>query len=139
VWATTPNATSIMSPPYGGTLDTTLEAPGNHTLWLLARDQAGNEGSSSCPVTIDQESNRPRITPTSLTLAGPNILGQNPAVLFSVEDDDSVDADMIQYSLDTRFYQGITQRGLLATRDLLWRRPPHRRARGRVGRHQRLL
>lgn len=90
------------------TADTTAydQAPyiigGRTILEVVAYDGAGNASApANLPLIMDQTSDKPDITPNSITLAGPNALGADPAIIFTVEDDDGVDVDMIQSSLDS--------------------------------------
>ncbi len=89
------------TPPYQAVLDSTSFTDGLYKIWIVARDKALNEKVISYSIDIDQSSDKPRITANSITYAGPNALGKDPAILFTVEDDDGVDVDKIQYSLNS--------------------------------------
>ena len=97
----TAGGTSWPTPPYQAVLDSTGFTDGLYKIWIVARDKAQNEEVISYSIDIDQSSDKPRITANSITYAGPNALGRDPAILFTVEDDDGVDVDKIQYSLNS--------------------------------------
>jgi hypothetical protein len=80
---------------------------GTRNLWIGVRDAVtGNPNFSTEKylLKIDQESDRPIITIDNLIVSegvthSQNVLGQNPAILVTIEDDDSVDVSSLQYRI----------------------------------------
>lgn len=92
-------------PPISFALDTTgLTDETAYKLWVLARDRAGNVAALSQELFVSQESDRPILTITSLDAAAAtndvNGLGQDPSILFSVQDDDLVKVSSLRYRID---------------------------------------
>ena len=73
----------------------------NLTVTVTVTDVAGNVTVGNYTLAVNQSADKPIITANSVTLAGPNALGRDPAILFTVEDDDGVDVDLIQSSMDS--------------------------------------
>ncbi|MBN2875587.1 MAG: Ig-like domain repeat protein, partial [Spirochaetales bacterium] len=95
--------------PYSCVVDTTAVGMpvGATTLWIRARDKAGNEYSISDSYTIDQASDKPVLSNTNMNLsfdtepeAAGNLQESGAKITATITDDDGVDGDSITISID---------------------------------------
>jgi hypothetical protein len=112
--------------PYTVTIDTRPSAgvtdDAYHTVYLGAKDRAGNISFIERRVYVNQASDAPVITltnidpsVTALVNAATNLLESNAKVQGSVSDDDWVNRDLIEISLNGGTWAQITNRGLAGT------------------------
>jgi hypothetical protein len=84
--------------PYSVTWNTTTATPGAHTLTARARDAAGNTGSSSVTVTV----NNPDTTPPTVSISGPaSGATVSGSVTISATASDNVGVAGVQFQLDS--------------------------------------
>ena len=88
---------------WNGTFDTSPVSDGDYTLRVVSEDMAGNFSEvSSVVFTVDQESDRPVISFSSINQSGSfseNLLPGAKQVAGTIIDDDKVDVSTIQYRL----------------------------------------
>ncbi|MDP3207797.1 MAG: Ig-like domain-containing protein, partial [Rhodoglobus sp.] len=107
-WATG-GSTTFGAAPYTTTVDTTgLTDLTGYKLWVGALDAAGNLGTASYAVSVNQTSDVPSIAlanmSASATTAGQastNLQESNAKLTGTFADDDSVDASTIEISIDS--------------------------------------
>ncbi len=83
------------------TFDTTAYSDENITLYLRARDRAGNSFTSSRTFEIYQDSDLPVVNLTNVDIedADVDVLGGEPHLIGSVTDDDAVDPATFRYRI----------------------------------------